>query len=1646
MRELHARPQRGPCSGYGLLMEAGVAGDDGCPHGPSGEFWWIDADGDRSSVHPPTWNLVLARRRAAATGNVYVVPSTDSTTCLTTTTAPKDGATTVTVGGGSALAVTGGAFTTAAFAVMAPSSGSAVTGAVTAVDGKGYTTAGLSSAVTSKTWAYGDFFPTPTSEDPKDRRCLGTLPAACLNVRMKHISITGVVTWDFGSKKHYDCKSVTVEVLKPDGSSFSPAITGSTVVGNADADKNGRYTITLSSAQVLALEDGTTYTVKMTTPDGTTAVTGSVTFMFEIGKISYPVADLTVTRTFPVALALRYDLGATPAAKPADCSKLSDGFPDLSLLTMSYDGLNPLDANTGASSTNLQATAYGTTVSPSYTVNDADSILKAAGYGSSASLTITDSLGLCEASYPICLTVGLQPISVSGSVEWFFPDNDKVNGPFTCKPIKFTLMNVDTDKQLGSTLKQGTDGKFSFTNLQNIKPGTNLRVDAQADVFDNSLYSYYSVAPASLTTRSLTVPSDDTTLEVSAFQVTRTFPTTVTVNGNVENVDNTAGAVTKTITLGATVAASVVSTAATDMLKLSSPYVSSVNLVDVYKANLCLDSYAACLHVGVEDVTVCGKTKWELDDNTKSTDLSLETVTDCFNSDVKLSLSTGVTGPTTDSTTKAWCFKVVGAVPGTPVTPSISPADEVDPYTAYGSGASAVTLTKVSTSVEAPLLITRTFSISGPVDFAKGAACPASGAPSPADGEVQVTGADSYSSGVFKKTGYTFKAGDVTFTLGATASTPAYYLIKSPWTTSRSYTAADLVAKVNAADMCKPDANIPVDCLTLGARYDVSGKTTWDMGGGGDYTCEAKLYGGSRPGLQAKLTYKTNAAVPVDAVVYSPVAADGSYSFALDNMGNGDASVKTVGPAANNYALPAGGWTTTSYSWTVANAEQPTPKPENTQADTKVARTYTATGNVYVVPSTDSTTCLTTTTAPKDGATTVTVGGGSALAVTGGAFTTAAFAVTAPSSGSAVTGAVTAVDGKGHTTDDLPSSVTSKTWAYGDFFPTPTSEDPKDRRCLGTLPAACLNVRMKPLSITGVVTWDFGSKKHYDCKSVTVEVLKPDGSSFSPAITASTVTGNADNDKNGRYTITLSSAQVMALEDGTTYTVKMTAPDGTTAVTGSVTFMFVLGTTCYPVADLTVSRTFPVALALRYDLGATPAAKPADCSKLGTDYPDLSLLTMSYGGLNPLDANTGASSTNLQSTAYGTTVSPSYTINDADSILKAAGYGSSASLTITDSLGLCEASYPICLTIGRQTAKLTGRTWIEVDQTAAPVSFTPNMDQTFGCAIGVTITPDITNSNSKVRDSNGNLVSTPVTVPADPATGLFSATVLAGGAYSVHPQTFTCSAGTPTTGLQSISALVSGYTDPATASSTNAYYVDFPYRSGCGHTHGFWMSNADRVLEGSKTQYQGFEYLPYLKAVRDTAPLDVIDFKDSTNWIDTCNKAVLATNLPGSSDTVASGWCSDRYMFVYTSTVLHSTSSNNDDLLMKQLLAKELSTAAGYVSYPADVQYAKQLEAELLLKEYWAWRKNYPAPPTNNAAALATYNTDLARYNSKMSFLQVYFDGINNLGPDRCPKAEADPTTAPPSPPGAVYVVASSPPPAAKAGGKTGRRLGRRLA
>ncbi|KAG2497124.1 hypothetical protein HYH03_004715 [Edaphochlamys debaryana] len=321
-----------------------------------------------------------------------------------------------------------------------------------------------------------------------------------------------------------------------------------------------------------------------------------------------------------------------------------------------------------------------------------------------------------------------------------------------------------------------------------------------------------------------------------------------------------------------------------------------------------------------------------------------------------------------------------------------------------------------------------------------------------------------------------------------------------------------------------------------------------------------------------------------------------------------------------------------------------------------------------------------------------------------------------------------------------------------------------------------------------------------------------------------------------------------------------------------------------------------------------------------------------------------------------------------------------------------------CLSLGRQVAALDGQIWIEVDETGDHVSYNPQYDTSFDCAISVTVTA--VGPDSKVWDTSAGAWSDgPVAVRAFRSNGTFAAVVLAGGSYSVHPATFACTDGSPTAYLAPLAAIVSpaAYPVPATADGGNAYHVDFPYAitllnpplGGCGHTLGYWKTNADRILSERKSQYDRSTFLTHiLDRLLGYKLAPVLPMARDEPYIARC---VAAGGAPAGRDPDA--WCAGNWRLQQVIDILGSTSSAPKDLMLKQLLANEISFFAGYVASPPGWQGIVHSLAE------WLWLRG-----SDSAAVLR---------------MQRYLDAMNNVPPSACE---------------------------AKAGGSRRAMLGRRLA
>ncbi|KAG2495087.1 hypothetical protein HYH03_006698 [Edaphochlamys debaryana] len=456
---------------------------------------------------PTTGADTTVARTYSVTGDVYVLTAPPSPlACATSTARPGTGLSAVTVAAALPDSYSGGVFS--ADAVVAPSTAVATVDAAVAPVGTKYTASGYTSTYS---WTYNDFFRTDAGADvDQDNRCLGTLPPACLNVGLTPVDVifSGPINWAFKAAA-YACSSVTVELRKASDGAVLTAASTST----------GAYTLTVSSSQ---LQIGATYDVVITaiaTPgSGVTVsqVVGSVTSgAYDVDVTSYTLEELTVTRTFDVTAALRYDLRSDKSAPPV-CANLADGFPALSYLTLSYTDMVALDTASGASTTTAD---YGDAGSMSFVVADPATRLVALLSSVSFDSTLFDA-DLCAGAYPLCLSVGCSPISVTGEIEWSFPDRPSFAPPFTCEPVQFALAMGPTPLG-GGTQTQAADGTFSFAAIPDIKPGTVLTVSV-ASALQSSLYDFV----AATTTQTVTADMTTSTYPAAAVQVTREFTVT----------------------------------------------------------------------------------------------------------------------------------------------------------------------------------------------------------------------------------------------------------------------------------------------------------------------------------------------------------------------------------------------------------------------------------------------------------------------------------------------------------------------------------------------------------------------------------------------------------------------------------------------------------------------------------------------------------------------------------------------------------------------------------------------------------------------------------------------------------------------------------------------------------------------------------------------------------------------------------------------------------------------------------------------------------------------------------------------------------------------------------------------------------------
>ncbi|KAG2496834.1 hypothetical protein HYH03_005239 [Edaphochlamys debaryana] len=509
-------------------------------------------------------------------------------------------------------------------------------------------------------------------------------------------------------------------------------------------------------------------------------------------------------------------------------------------------------------------------------------------------------------------------------------------------------------------------------------------------------------------------------------------------------------------------------------------------------------------------------------------------------------------------------------------------------------------------------------------------------------------------------------------------------------------------------DCCRGDMYpYNLNCIKPLQYYRLQGKTFWSIGTYETFKCgNASVYGAAARTLTAKLSYYDSDGNLATAT--ADVDSTGNYDLRVSEADISDAAssqmtLELVVPNGWSYAVPGGA------SWTIT---KPFPFPLDAKIlDTTVARPYQASGNVYVIKSSQAlaASCVNSSVAPKAGATTVTVGGGSPLSSPSAAYTAAgrfAKSVAAPALDGSVSASVGVVPSSGYETG--PRYQFFKTWSASDFFAvTPGG---KDNRCLGDLVDACLNVGYAPrdVAFTGSVSWNF-TDALYKCASVTVELKHKAANgtwvSFTPSITATT------DPATGQYTITVPAARFDELDMGSKFQAVITGMGGEDARgepvgnAANTTEVLTLGVYSYSLDDLKVTRLFPVHLAVRYDFSATPEAKPA-CAADGP-HPTLDLFVLNYGGgfeLAPLTA----SATSVTNVPYGTSGSVMVVLPDATNLVTD-NYSYSAPFGIGASDDLCAASYPVCLTLGTKPIEVSGQVqWSFPSRTSVP-------DATFTC-------------------------------------------------------------------------------------------------------------------------------------------------------------------------------------------------------------------------------------------------------------------------------------------------------------------------------------------
>ncbi|KAG2495079.1 hypothetical protein HYH03_006690 [Edaphochlamys debaryana] len=283
-----------------------------------------------------------------------------------------------------------------------------------------------------------------------------------------------------------------------------------------------------------------------------------------------------------------------------------------------------------------------------------------------------------------------------------------------------------------------------------------------------------------------------------------------------------------------------------------------------------------------------------------------------------------------------------------------------------------------------------------------------------------------------------------------------------------------------------------------------------------------------------------------------------------------------------------------------------------------------------------------------------------------------------------------------------------------------------------------------------------------------------------------------------------------------------------------------------------------------------------------------------------------------------------------------------------------------CLTLGKNTAPLDGRVWIEINKPKATTDakYDPPVDLTFDCAISVVV--EAVGAGSGIIVDNA--IAASATVTASRTEGTFSATVIAGGEYKVTPATFECSTDGDTTGLGPYFDLISDtYPSTATANKDNSFHVDFPYLpntkppGGCGHTLGFGMTISERLQKGMKAQYTRDAFLGILQRLTNY-PADpeakAPHFKAVLN---------VVPKLPACPNGVDS---------------IMTTAACGNWYLHKQLLANEISAFAGFAinAFQVDVNHKK---AEYMVYQY------------QTKTGLVT--------DAELMEMQRYLDALNNL-------------------------------------------------